>query len=326
MTMRPLLFLALSIALASCSHNVTRTVARAPHPSAVSRAMDRQVRGAVEVGDGDIETRRLRQRMATEPGNIEVRLDLASRYEASGVTELALEHYRLAAAQFPEHAGVQVLLARSLRAHGLSREAASRLGAYLTVRHDAPAELFSWLGILDDEIGEYEAGEAAHRRALQAAANKSQAYLHNNLGQNLLLQGRRTEAAAEFERALKLDQRSSTARNNLGIALAANPSEAVLHLQSITEPSTAHSNLAAVLIELGRYNEARQELNLALGYRRDNHAALRNLALLAQLDGKPVQLNLNSRPPGGSNRWGRFRAALGKVFVRTEDVPNRSHP
>jgi hypothetical protein len=50
------------------------------------------------------------------------------------------------------------------------------------------------------------------------------------------------------------------------MALAETPTEAVLHLQSISDPATAHSNLAAMLIEQGKYADARKELDLALGY------------------------------------------------------------
>jgi Flp pilus assembly protein TadD len=44
-------------------------------------------------------------------------------------------------------------------------------------------------------------------------ANRSS--LHNNLGYNLTLQGKRGEAAAEFHRALAIDGNSEIARNNL---------------------------------------------------------------------------------------------------------------
>src|ERR1044072_801667 len=90
----------------------------APQP-----AMERQVQNAVDAGDGDYEIRVLRQQMAKEPDNLEVRLALARRYQAMGSTELAVEHYRLAAARFPEHAEVHLLLAKNLRRVGARTEA-----------------------------------------------------------------------------------------------------------------------------------------------------------------------------------------------------------
>src|SRR5207247_3359619 len=58
----------------------------APQP-----AMERQIQNAVDAGDGDYEIRLLRQKMALEPDNLEVRLALAKRYESVGSPELALE-------------------------------------------------------------------------------------------------------------------------------------------------------------------------------------------------------------------------------------------
>src|SRR5438445_335406 len=82
-------------------------------------------------------------------------------------------------------------------------------------------------------------GEEAHRAALALGTKLDS--LHNNLGYNLLMQGRSKEAAEEFGEALKLRPDSEVARNNLGIALAATPQEALLHWQSVSDPATAHS-------------------------------------------------------------------------------------
>jgi len=94
-------------------------------------AIERQVQNAREVGDGDYETRVLRERMAKEPDNLEVRLALARRYQAMGSTELALEHYRLAAARFPENPEVHLLLGKTLRRIGSRGEATNMLQEFL---------------------------------------------------------------------------------------------------------------------------------------------------------------------------------------------------
>ena len=57
------------------------------------------------------------------------------------------------------------------------------------------------------------------------AYNHHPLHLRINLGYNLLLQGKNEEAAAEFRRALVLRPDSQTARNNLGLAMAARPEE-----------------------------------------------------------------------------------------------------
>ena len=145
--------------------------------------------------------------------------------------------------------------------------------------------------------------------------------LHNNLGYNLLLQGRKDEAVAEFRAALQLNSRSQVARNNLGIAVASQPGEAISTWQSISDAATAHNNMAAVLMEQKRYQEARQELEIALGYRRDHPAALSNLSLLSETDKTPLTL------PGkeDSSFWKRFGRGMHRAFVG-EQVKKQSGP
>jgi tetratricopeptide (TPR) repeat protein len=71
-----------------------------------------------------------------------------------------------------------------------------------------------------DERGKYADAENSHRAALALDANRSA--LHNNLGYNLTLQGKRDAAIAEFHRALELDSNSEFARNNLAMLQAIN--------------------------------------------------------------------------------------------------------
>jgi len=271
------------VATAGCSMRGAGRQASSP----VRAAMHTQVRNAVRVGEGDATIRLLRHRIAADPDRVALRIELAQRYAAAGFRELATEHYRLATERFPDNGTVHLLLAKALREEELSGEAAQVMDRFLARRPESAAELWSWAGILHDDLGEYGAGEVAHRNAL--LRRKPTAWLLNNLGQNLLLQKRYGEAAREFRSALALEPRNQLARNNLGIALSANVHEAVVHLQSVADPSTAHNNLAAVLMEEGRLDEARQELNRALAYRRDNAAALRNLAMLAELDGRGAE-------------------------------------
>jgi tetratricopeptide (TPR) repeat protein len=128
------------------------------------------------------------------------------------------------------------------------------------------------------------------------------------------MQGKNAEAAAEFREALRLNSRSLVARNNLGLALANTDSkeQAVLNWQAATDPATAHSNLAAILIEKGQYQEARLELDQALSYNRQHSAALKNLELVSQLDGHTPTITI--KPPA-SKRWGRFKNGFRKLWV-----------
>jgi Flp pilus assembly protein TadD len=275
-------------------------------------AMERQVQNAIDVGDGDYEIRTLRQRMVKEPDSLEVRLALARRYQAMGSIELALEHYRLAAVRFPENAEVHLLLAKTLRRVGSRGEATNMLQEFLAAHPQPSSDFHSLLGILLDEQKQWADGEKAHRDALAQAPQMDS--LHNNLGYNLLMQGKNDAAAAEFQQALKLNPRSQVARNNLGMALANKPDQTAVSWPSVGDPAAAHNNRAALLIQQGHYEEARKELDMALGYNRTYPAALNNLKLVSELDGKPA--SITARPV--QSRWGRLKTGLRKAFIYDE--------
>lgn len=306
--------LALSAMALSCAHKnqAARYQAVGYHAAAAPRAMERQIRNAVDAGDGDFVARSLRQKMMADPDNLAVRIELARHYQERGYKEIALEHFRLAAARFPNSAEAQLMLARALRDAGMRGEAAAGLAMFLGAHPQESPAFAAWLGILQDDLGQWREGEASHRAALELASSAD--YLHNNLGYNLLMQNKRDEAASEFRIALKLNPKSVVARNNLASALAAAPEsttkrEAIAQWQSVSDPASAHNNMAALLIEQGRYPEARRELDAALGYNRNHSAALNNLKLISQLDGKPALIPI--KPV--RSRWARWKSTLRKA-------------
>lgn len=302
------LLAAVALGLCGCSQHRAGTARRqapavAPR-SDVRAAIERQIIGARYAGEGDYVLRSLQARLAAEPDNLPLRLELARHYQELGSHELALEHCRLAALRFPDSAEVQIAMVRCFRAMGLRAEAAAGIEAYLAKHPQKTPELHSWLGILRDELGELQRGEAAHRAAVNLAPNEDR--LHNNLGYNLLQQNKPAEAAEEFRQALKLAPGSVVARNNLGVALAAQPAEALREWQKGADQATAHNNLAAALIEQGQYEGARKEVEVALGYNRNHQAALANLRLLSELDGHPTTIPARTHRPA----WKRFLSAL----------------
>ena len=290
----------------SCVHQKQASI---KVPSHSQPAMERQVRNAIEAGEGDLLIQELRQRMASHPDDVRPRLELARHYQSLGFSELALEHYRLAAERFPQSGEVHLKLARTLRETGERAEAARLLEAFLKRFPQTTPEFSSWLGILRDELGEWGKGEDSHREALTLAPQT--AYLHNNLGYNLLKQGRLPEAETAFKSALKLQPELEVARNNLGSAVAPKGGEAIAHWQSVSDPASAHSNMAAWFIEQGQYAEARRELDVALGYNRSHASALRNLELVSGLDGRPTSIPV--RPV--LTRAQRLRAVVKRIFV-----------
>ncbi|MEO8372226.1 MAG: tetratricopeptide repeat protein [Candidatus Solibacter sp.] len=295
----------------SCVHQTLATKNAAPAAAPVSN-WDRQVRNAVDAGDGDYQLRVLREKVAAEPDDISVRLELAKAYRDRGYHEVALEISRLAVARFPQSGEAHLSLVRDLRDVNRRPEAIVTLESYLKAHPASAAEYYSWLGILRDEANLWPLGEPAHRKAIELAPAVD--YLHNNLGYNLLMQKKSDEAAREFQEALQLNPQSQLARNNLGLALANSdaPEKALASWQVASDPASAHSNLAAVWIEKGNYAEARRELDQALSYNRAHFAALRNLELVARLDGSPATLK-KSEPV--ETRWQRFSFGLRRLFV-----------
>ncbi|HUS07814.1 MAG TPA: tetratricopeptide repeat protein [Bryobacteraceae bacterium] len=304
--------------LASCAHHVqvrSLQMNDVSKNTAVAKVMRRQAVNAAEIGEGDIEGQVLRRRMTAEPENLKLRLDLARHYEQRGYPELAAEHYRLAAARFPDRPAVVIALARALQSMNLPGEAIASLEAFASAHPAASPDVLCWLGIYLDNTGDYKRAEAQYRAAL-ALAPKSDSF-HNNLGYNLLQQGRKDEAADEFRKALQIAPQSEVARNNLGVAVAAQPAEALSQWQSVSDPATAHNNLAAILIEERRYAEARAELRIALGYNKDHPAALSNLLLISGLDGEPIAMS--TRP--AASGWKRFTGHLKHAVLGTNGNP-----
>ncbi len=302
--------LVLAVAGCSCVHR-TRVTAAPPAPS----VWERQIHNAKDAGDGDYALRTLRQKVAAEPDNPEARVALAAAYRERGYPDIALEMCRLAAQRFPESGDVQLALVRALRDLDRRSDAIGGLEAWVAAHPRRSPEYAAWLGILRDESGQWTAGEAAHRQALEL--DPASDYIHNNLGYNLLMQGKNAEAAAEFREALKRNPASQVARNNLAMALAREdaPREAVASWQSVSDPAAAHNNLAAVWIEKGNYAAARAELGIALGYNRNLAAALRNLELVSRLDGNPAAIPVKREESG----WARFK----RLFVGPLDPPRR---
>ena len=304
--------------LAGCaSHGRLARVTPAARQPVHQSAIERQIRNAVDAGEGDFEARALRAHLEADPSSLSARTELAQHYKKKGFPEVAIEHLRLAVERAPESAETAVSLAKMLRDTGRPAEGAAVLSGFAGM-HLASVDVWAWLGLLRDEAGDWKGGEEAHRKAIALAPRHDD--LHNNLGYCLLRQGRKVEAAEEFRTALQLNGRSVVARNNLGTTLTDSPLEAISHLQSVTDPASAHNNIAVALLEAGKYAEARQQMEIALGYNRQNTAALNNLRLLSELDGKPTEIKAVKAEAdfakSRQGRWARLHGAWLRVTGR----------
>ncbi len=287
--------------------------------------MRRQILNAADAGEGDAVANQLRGQMASEPSDVSLRLALAAHYAKIGLPELQLELLRVAVERFPASREARLTLAEALRAAGQPRQAIESLRDFAQgYPASADAVLLNRLGVCYDEAGDWKSGEQAYRRALDLSPRLD--YLHNNLGYNLLEQQRLAEAVTEFHRALRINPDSMVARNNLGVTLARlslrDPNvpinDALKHFENIVDAATAYNNLAAALIEENRYEQSRWLLEAALDYNRSHAAALANLRLVSELDGKPAEWHLRPR----RHFWSRSAAALKRVFASEQPLPN----
>jgi Flp pilus assembly protein TadD len=302
--------------LAGCSARGRHSAGlpKAPQPTAVALAFDRQVRNAIDAGEGDPFARYLRGKVAADPDNVAARYELAAQYQKQGAFELAVDHLRIAAERQPDSEIAVRKLAEALRGSGQNLEAIGSMVRYCEGHPNVSAELLEELAVEEDRANALGEGERYHRRAI--ALKPADETLRNNLGYNFLQQAKYEDAAHEFRAALQLNAGSETARNNLGFALAhlGQPQEALLQWSSISGPAAAHNNLAAVWIEQGKHVEARAEIQAALDFDRNHPAAIQNLQLLAELDGKPASFTINPKGARASTGWPRISAAITRLF------------
>ena len=312
--MRLLLAAAAVLSAVGCSQ---QRVAKVKKPK-LPPVMQQQVLNAVNAGDGNVRVRRLRERIAAEPRNVAARLELAAEYGLMGYPDLEMEHYRIAVERFPESTVAAERLAKSLRKLGSPGEAADLMAGLVEQQSKPNVEMLSWAGILLDEAERLREGEGMHRRAILVTAKQD--YLFNNLGYNLMLQKRFSEAADAFRQAIAINSASATARNNLGQALlelsaAQEPTDAMAQFHRASDLAIAHNNVGALLYARGDLPGARKELEIALEYRRDVPQILENLRLVSVADGKPIGM-----PSAHATVWQkvgqRFKVAFGAPDVK----------
>ena len=86
---RTWLLLACALACASCTHQV-QTASRGVSQPAVPAVKARRVENAADAGEGDLEARTLRRRLAANVDDLDARMALAQLYSRRGLPDLAL--------------------------------------------------------------------------------------------------------------------------------------------------------------------------------------------------------------------------------------------
>lgn len=132
-------------------------------------------------------------------------------------------------------------------------------------------------GQLDDALGWYQ--QAAY-------ANPQDAIVANDYGLCLARAGRFQEALSPLGQAVRLDPAKQLYRNNIAKVLVAldRPAEAAQHLSAVLDPATVNYNMAVLLLEQNRIDEAARCLDLAVSM---NPEMTEASDLLAQMTAEP---------------------------------------
>jgi len=171
---------------------------------------------------------------------------------------------------------------------------AGRIRTTDTLRVSAAAALALLLAILSwRQSGNYESSGTLYAATL---ANNPECWLaHNNLGTELLDQGRVPEALSHFQAALRLQPNYAQTYNNMGLALSRTPGrlrDAVTYFESAVrlqpDYAQAQNNLGLALSNLpGRQAQALEHFQAALQAKPDYAQAHDNLgSLLSRIPGR----------------------------------------
>lgn len=241
--------------------------------------LQQQTVRAFNVLADDPQVQTLQARLKVDPRDVAARLELAGVYENYRLYDEASDQYAESLRLSPSEQAV-LGLGRCARVSGRAQQVIPQLEAF--VKDSPTANTWNALGLLYDDSGDLAAGESALREAVSRDGESDR--LHNDLGYNLVLQKKSGAAENEFRRALELNPKSATSRNNLGIVLTqrGDLKGALEQFQLAADAATAHNNLAVVLLEMGLFEQSREELVKALAIRHYFAPALANFKLVQE--------------------------------------------
>jgi Flp pilus assembly protein TadD len=185
----------------------------------------------------------------TPEGRERVRLELARAMLESGDAVGALGIVAQARAEGSSGSELDLLQARGFMLQALNSEAERML---LDVQRALPRDprVPTWLGVIYADTGRVPEAIESFERAVKLDDASAQAW--NNLGFLLMSQRSFPEAIEALQRAVELDPMQVKYRNNLAFSLAASGrlAEALQLFGTTSAPADAHANLALAL-ELG---------------------------------------------------------------------------
>ena len=257
-----------------------------------------QGEAALAAGDGRSATDSFSEVLQSDPHNSRALMGMGEGYLAARDSKKALEAFEQAEHEAPD------LQARALQGEGLAlstmgqREEGQR--RLLEALKLDPGLWRAWnaAGVNYDGTRAWEDARASYEKAV-AAAPSAAAAVRNNQAMSLLLQGKKDEAEATLNEALKLDPRSPVIRANLRIVLASQGKydDALAAVPSSQLP-TALNNVGYIAMTRGDYAVAQKFLTQAMQTSPAYYAkAAKNLAYVEYLMSKAA-----AKQPAGPSK------------------------
>jgi tetratricopeptide (TPR) repeat protein len=234
--------------------------------------------------------------LAANPRNDRAYLNLGTFSSRQGQTAEAIGYYKKALAIDPRAADTHYNLAAVLDQAGRADEAIEQYQQAVRLRPDFPTAQYhlgldlAKSGRMEDALGPLE--RAVRLQPDSAAARRSLAAVHVQLGDAQAQAGRMVEAIAHYQAALRLEPDQARLQNNLANALSQNgrAAEAIMHYEAALrlqpDYAEAHYNLAIELLQAGRVREARAHFVEELRLRPDDDQTRLILARLGPAEEK----------------------------------------
>ncbi|MEZ4599334.1 MAG: tetratricopeptide repeat protein [Syntrophotaleaceae bacterium] len=186
------------------------------------------------------------------------------RYRENQIPE-ATRLFQTAIARKPENATAMLYLGKIARDEADLTNSLKWLEKAVKFAPDNP-EILTELAITNDTIGQERllSAEPLYRKVVNLLPHLAAPY--NNLGFNLLLQGRYPEAIETFSKALTLQPENSRTKNNLATAflLIDQPDKALALFENTVGKAAAYNNLGYILMTQGNWDQAEAAFRKAL--------------------------------------------------------------
>jgi Flp pilus assembly protein TadD len=165
----------------------------------------------------------------------------------------------------PENTNAMLYLGKISREEADLTASIRWLDRAVEINPDDP-EILTELAITNDTIGQEHLAyaEPLYRKVVELLPHLAAPY--NNLGFNLLLQGRYSEAINTFSKALSLAPRNPRAKNNLATAYLLNgeTDKALSLFENTVGKAAAYNNLGYILMTQGNWDQAEAAFKKAL--------------------------------------------------------------